>query len=96
MLDEIPLRDSAIPAVRLTTLALIETASPPPIRLWLDVGDLEDLAPSNDRLAALLESRGVDLSYRRFPGGHDQTSWAESLVDALPTIFPPAPEGAPR
>ncbi len=96
MLEELPLPESAIPAVRLTTLALLEAAQPPPIRVWLDVGDLEDLAPSNDRLAAMLESRGVDVAYRRFPGGHDQTSWAESLVDALPAVFPPASEGDPR
>lgn len=37
-----------------------------------------------------LGRRGFSLAYRRFPGGHDQTSWAESLVDALPEIFPPA------
>lgn len=33
--------------------------------------------------------RGFDLTYSRYPGGHDQTSWAESLVDALPAMFPP-------
>lgn len=90
MLEEVPLRDSSVPAIRLTTLALLEATPPPPVRLWLDVGDLEDLAPSNDRLAAMLTRRGLDLTYRRFPGGHDHTSWAESLVDALPAMFPPA------
>jgi len=89
MLEELPLRDSVVPQIRLTTLALLEATAPPPVRLWLDVGDLEDLAPSNDRLAAMLSRRGLDLTYRRFPGGHDHTSWAESLVDALPAMFPP-------
>jgi enterochelin esterase-like enzyme len=88
MLEELPLRDSSIPAVKLTTIALLEAAPPPPTRLWLDVGDLEDLAPSNDRLAAMLTRRGIDVTYRRFPGGHDHTSWGESLVDALPATFP--------
>ncbi len=90
MLEELPLRDFAIPAMNLTTLALLDAVPPPPVRLWLDVGDLEDLAPSNDRLAAMLTRRGLDLTYRRFPGGHDHTSWAESLVDALPAMFSPA------
>lgn len=89
MLEDIPMDGSTLPAIRLTTLALLEATEPPPIRLWLDVGDLEGLAPSNDRLAAMLTERGLDLRYRRYPGGHDHTSWAESLVDALPAMFPP-------
>ena len=91
LLDELVLADGSVPAVRLTLLALIEATEAPPIRLWLDVGDLEGLAEPNDRLAAMLGRRGFDLTYRRFPGGHDQTSWAESLVDALPATFPPSP-----
>jgi enterochelin esterase-like enzyme len=88
MLDDHALPGGTIPAVRLTTLALIETAPPPPVRLWLDAGDLEWLAEPNDRLAALLERRGWDVTYRRQHGGHNQTSWAEALVDALPAMFP--------
>ncbi|MBI3752373.1 MAG: hypothetical protein HY263_12035, partial [Chloroflexi bacterium] len=62
---------------------------PAPVRLWQDAGDYEWLAEANDELAALLTGRGYDLTYRRHHGGHDQTSWNESLVDALPAIFPP-------
>lgn len=92
LLDELVLGEDSVPSVRLTLLSLIEATEPPPIRLWLDVGDLEGLAVPNDRLAAMLGRRGFDLTYRRFPGGHDQTSWTESLVDALPAIFPPGSE----
>jgi enterochelin esterase family protein len=93
MLDELPIGDSAMPVIRMTTFALLEATEPPPIKAWLDVGDLEGLAPQNDRLAGMLATRGLDLRYRRFPGGHDHTSWAESLVDALPAMFPPAAAG---
>jgi len=79
-----------MPSVRLTTLALLETAAPPPARLWLDAGDMEPLARPNDRLAAFLAGRGWDVTYRRQHGGHNQTSWAEALVDALPAMFPPS------
>jgi enterochelin esterase family protein len=89
MLGDLRVPGASIPAVRLTTLALIETAPPSPARLWLDAGDLEPLAEPNDRLAALLEGRGWDVTYRRQHGGHNQTSWAEALVDALPAMFPP-------
>ncbi|HEX7949626.1 MAG TPA: alpha/beta hydrolase-fold protein [Candidatus Limnocylindrales bacterium] len=73
----------------LSTVLLARHLAPPPVRLWQDAGDYEWLAEANDRLAALLRERGYDLAYRRHHGGHDQTSWSESLVDALPAIFPP-------
>jgi enterochelin esterase family protein len=94
MLYDLSVGAFSVPQIRLTTLALLELTKPPPIRLWLDVGELEGLAEPNDRLSALLAERGFDLTYRRFPGGHEHTSWAESLVDALPAIFPPAGSAA--
>lgn len=90
MLDDLQAPGATLPAVRLTTLALIEAGPPSPAKLWLDAGDLEPLAEPSDRLAGLLRRRGWDVTYRRQHGGHNQTSWAESLVDALPAIFPPA------
>jgi enterochelin esterase-like enzyme len=76
------------------TVALARYGPVLPVRLWIDAGDHEWLAGPNDRLAALLKDRGYELTYRRHHGGHDQTSWTESLVDALPTIFPPSPDPA--
>ena len=73
-----------------TTLAWMRQVPAPRVRIWQDAGDYEWLAQPNDELAALLRDRGYDASYRRYPGGHDQTSWNESLVDALPVMFPPA------
>ena len=72
-----------------TTLAWMRQVPAPPVRIWQDAGDYEWLAEPNDELAALLRDRGYDASYRRYPGGHDQTSWNELLVDALPVMFPP-------
>jgi enterochelin esterase family protein len=89
MLDDADL-PGPLPQVRLSTIALIEATAAPPVRLWLDAGDLEPLAGPNDRLAALLVDRGWDVTYRRQHGGHNQTSWAEALLDALPAMFPPA------
>ena len=80
---------AAFPFGELSTVLLARHLEPPPVRLWQDAGDYEWLAEANDELAALLLERGYDLSYRRHHGGHDQTSWNESLVDGLPAIFPP-------
>jgi len=78
-----------------TTIALARRSAPPPVRLWLDVGRLEGLAGPVDELARLLADLGYDLRYRPFAAGHNQTGWAESLVDALPAMFPPErPAGA--
>jgi enterochelin esterase family protein len=91
LVERVTTGEEIVPSVNSTLLALIEATPAPPIRIWLDVGELEGLAESNDRIAAILARRGYACEYRRFPGGHDQTSWTESLVDALPAIFPPAP-----
>jgi len=87
LLEPFPMPGGSV-QVALTLLDLVGSAPFPPVRLWLDVGELEDLAPQNDRLVELLRGRGANLHYRRFPGGHDQTSWVESLVDALPAMLP--------
>jgi enterochelin esterase-like enzyme len=76
-------------AFRTTTIDVIRAAPPGPARLWLDAGDHEWLAEPDDRIAALLGERGYAVTYRRHHGGHNQTSWNESLVDALPLLFPP-------
>ena len=73
----------------IATVALARYGPVSPARLWVDAGDHEWLAGPNDRLASLLGERGYDVTYRRHHGGHDQTSWTESLVDALPALFPP-------
>ena len=61
-----------------------------PIRIWMDAGRYEWLFDGNERMAALLRERGYDVTYRRFSGGHNWTSWLEELVVALPAAFPPA------
>lgn len=90
MLDDVDADIGMLPKVRLTTIALIEASDPSPARVWLDAGNLEALGEPNDRLSELLRRRGWDVTYRRQPGGHNQTSWGEALVDALPAMFPPA------
>jgi enterochelin esterase-like enzyme len=84
---------AALEDPELTIVSLARFGPVSPARLWLDAGDYEWLAGPNDRLAELLRDRGYDLSYRRHHGGHDQTSWTESLVDALPALFPPLDSG---
>jgi enterochelin esterase family protein len=66
-----------------------------PIRIWMDVGRYESLFEPNERMAALLAERGYDVTYRRYPGGHNHTIWAEELLVGLPALLP-ADAGARR
>ena len=63
-----------------------------PLRIWMDVGRLESLLGSNQRMAALLEERGYDVSYQEFGGGHNYPSWRNDLPDGLEALFTPAQE----
>ena len=79
----------AIDDLNFTVLDWIRVSAPPPVRIWQDAGDYEWLAAANDDLAALLRDRGYDTRYRRGAHGHNQVSWNEMLVDALPWTIPP-------
>jgi enterochelin esterase family protein len=88
--DPDPSGDARSP-LTLTTLELLRRGPQPGSRsrLWLDVGDFETLAESSDRLVELLRGAGHEVISRHYPTGHDQTSWADRLIDALPAMFPP-------
>ncbi len=59
-----------------------------PLRIWLDVGRYEWLLESNRRMAALLQGRGYDVSYREFNAGHNYTAWRDDLWRGLEMLFP--------
>ena len=41
-----------------------------PIRIWMDAGRYETLFEPNEAMADLLDRRGYDVTYRRYPAGH--------------------------
>lgn len=61
-----------------------------PLRIWLEVGLLEDplkMIEPNRRLKLILEAKGYELYYHEFAGGHDFTLWRGSFAQALLKIF---------
>jgi enterochelin esterase-like enzyme len=65
-----------------------------PIRFYMDVGDLENnlfekgpaspnLLTTNRNLRDVLSSKGYQLYYQEFSGGHDQICWRGTLSDGL-------------
>ncbi|MFN8379304.1 MAG: alpha/beta hydrolase-fold protein [Anaerolineae bacterium] len=69
---------------------LIDGSPTPPLQVWQDCGVHDGLLDGNRQLRDLLTSKGYDLTYREYNAGHNYTAWANSLVGALETMFPPA------
>ena len=70
----------------------IAAAERRPVRLWLEIGSLEDGErpaggpsglDSNRRLRDVLEAKGYDVAYSEYAGGHDYVCWRGSLADGL-------------
>ncbi len=67
--------------------------SPPPLKLWLDVGTLEWLYPANQAMYTWLSQRGWDATYLEYNAGHNYTAWRNALTQALPAVFPTESKG---
>lgn len=58
------------------------------IKIWMDVGTLEELVEDNRRMVALLDKRQYDVTYREFPAGHNYTGWSNDIWHGLESMFP--------
>lgn len=59
----------------------------PPVKLWLDCGRMDFLLEPNRRMYSLLKEKGYTVSYRENGGAHNYTTWRNSLVHGLKTLF---------
>jgi enterochelin esterase-like enzyme len=57
------------------------------LKIWQDVGRYEWLIDKNREMRARLESRGYDVTYREFNGGHNYIAWRDMLPEALEIMF---------
>ena len=58
-----------------------------PLKIWQDVGTLEFLLAGNRKMHTLLVDNGYNVSYREYPGGHNQTSWADNTWRGLEAVY---------
>lgn len=58
------------------------------IKIWMDVGTLDDLIDDNRRMVALLDKRQYNVSYREFSAGHNYTAWCNDVWRGLQETFP--------
>lgn len=61
------------------------------IKIWMDVGTLDDLLEDNRRMIALLDKRQYNVTYREFSAGHNYTAWRNDVWRGLEEMFPAAP-----
>jgi enterochelin esterase-like enzyme len=70
----------------------IEEGEPRDVRFWLEIGSLEDRerpaggppgVASNRRLRDVLTTKGCEVVYSEYAGGHDYVCWRGSFADAL-------------
>ena len=73
--------------IETVAMQLVRCIQKPDIRLWMDVGHLEELLECNRRMHRLLRSQGYEVGYHEFVGGHNTTSWRDDLGIGLEALF---------
>jgi enterochelin esterase family protein len=58
------------------------------LKLWMDVGTLDELLEDNRRMVALLKEKQYNVAYREFVAGHNYTAWRDDVWRALEAMFP--------
>jgi enterochelin esterase family protein len=59
------------------------------IKIWMDIGQFDDLLEDNRRMVALLNEKRYRVTYREFSGGHNYSVWRDDLWRGLEEMFPP-------
>ena len=58
------------------------------LKIWMDIGILDDLLADNRMMYSLLREKNYDVTYREFSGGHNYTSWRDDVWRGLEQMFP--------
>ena len=58
------------------------------LKIWMDIGTLDELLEDNRRMVALLDKRQYNVSYREFSAGHNYTAWRNDIWRGLEEMFP--------
>jgi enterochelin esterase-like enzyme len=61
------------------------------LKIWMDVGTLDELLEDNRRMVALLDKRHYSVTYREFSAGHNYTAWRDDVWRGLEELFPYTP-----
>ena len=58
------------------------------LKIWMDIGTLDELLEDNRRMITLLDKRQYNVTYREFSAGHNYTAWRNDLWHGLEAMFP--------
>jgi len=58
------------------------------LKIWMDVGTLDELLEDNRRMVALLDKRQYHVIYREFSAAHNYTAWRDDVWRGLEAMFP--------
>jgi enterochelin esterase family protein len=58
------------------------------VKIWMDVGTLDELLEDNRRMVALLDKRQYNVTYREFSAAHNYTAWRNDVWRGLEEMFP--------
>src|SRR5215216_3386392 len=58
------------------------------LKIWMDVGTLDELLEDNRRMVALLDRRQYNVIYREFSAAHNYTAWRDDVWRGLEAMFP--------
>jgi enterochelin esterase family protein len=61
------------------------------LKIWMDVGTLDDLLEDNRRMIDLLDRKRYTVTYREFSAGHNYTAWRDDIWRGLEEMFPFSP-----
>jgi enterochelin esterase family protein len=59
---------------------LIEGSEHHSVQVWMDAGKFEWLRLANEGMQDLLTSKGFDVTFREYSGGHNYTAWRNDLA----------------
>jgi len=71
----------------LVVFDLMQQCNPKPLRVWMDAGCYESLLDCNQRMSALLLSRGYDVTFREYSGGHNYPAWRDDVWRGLEILY---------
>jgi enterochelin esterase-like enzyme len=58
------------------------------LKIWMDVGKLDELLEDNRRMVSLLDKRQYKVTYREFSAAHNYTAWRDDIWRGLEAMFP--------
>lgn len=66
---------------------LIRLSDPMPLKIWMDVGIFDFLYEDNLCMYKLLQSKGYDVTFVEYAGGHNYPAWRDDLWRGLESLF---------